>query len=204
MKIVWERFLQRIDMLKPRERVVIFISLLLVIATMTNAFFIAPLRDQRRALVNQSAAQAAEMTARAMQLQVMKQQERSNPAIALEMDIRRLQQETEAVDREIAALASSSREVSNLPDVLAGILKQNQKVTLVRVAPAGVDTFANAVVNSAASLTAIPVLTATPAVPAAPVIAKDAAAASTIGSIQRKGLDVTLAGNYLDMMEYLR
>ena len=81
MKATWRKYADRIDALSLRERLMVFITALVIVLFLINAVFIDPLRTRNKALSAQMAQQQADLLASQVKIQAL-QKELSEPDIA--------------------------------------------------------------------------------------------------------------------------
>lgn len=174
MKAWWTRLATRVDALSPRERFMLFVVLVSLLGAATHLAFIAPLVSLQMQRLAQMDMRSAETEEQLIRVQTETLARRQALAAELGNQGAMLQSEIDGIEREIAQLSQSASESVALPAMLRRVLRRSDKVALVRVSPAA---------DAAA----------------APGSAQGAAMAAAQGG----GLDITLAGGYLDLMEYL-
>lgn len=166
-----KRSIARVDAMTLRERVLLFLCVLVVLGALTYVLFVMPLataQKQRAAQIDQGSAQ---MEALRDQAQVGMLEGRRVRAAELGAEIASLQGEIDAIEREIATLSDGAGKAASLPAMLKRVVRRTDKVALVRV------------VSSSAEAGAAP--------------------PPGVAGVAGDGLDITLAGRYLDLMEYL-
>jgi len=166
-----KRVMVRVDAMTLRERVMLFVCVLVALGALTYVLFVMPLaaaQKQRAAQIDQSSAQ---MEALRDQAQVGMLEGRRTRAAQLQAETASLQGEIDATEREIAALSDGAGKAASLPAMLKRVVKRTDKVALVRV------------VSSSSEAGAAP--------------------QPGVAGVAGDGLDITLAGRYLDLMEYL-
>lgn len=168
MSGLWQRLIARVNAMTLRERFLLFASVMVVFAALTESLFIAPLNKLQKQRAQQIDQNSEASEAQRTRLEFELQQRRRVRAEELAAEIARVQREIDAVDRDIAALAAGAGDVVALRAVLTRVPRRSDKVALLRV-------------------------TTTDPVSAPP--------AGTAAS--RSGLDITLGGGYLDLMDYL-
>ncbi len=169
MKARWERIMSRMNAMTLRERFLLFAVVVVVLGVLTNELFIAPLtrlQGQRAEQIDKSSAAMEVLRSR---IEAELAERRRGRVAELGAEIGRVQDELDAVEREIAALSGASSDTAALKAVLTRVLGRTDKVALVRVTTS------------------------------APGSAQPAGAGAASGG----GLDITLGGGYLDLMEYL-
>ena len=195
MKRYWERSLAWIDGLRFRERVLMFSAIVALLALMTDLFFVSSVTEQQKKLTGQIDSQSAQGEARRDRMQLAKQVYDRERIAALETSLRNLLAEADTVDRDISALSTLPGDAAGLSAVLARVLKRNDRVKLVRVVSAGS--------GAETPASSIPVPNAVNALASGTYIPAAAPAATGTTTLQRNALDITLSGNYLDLMDYL-
>ena len=205
MKKVWERSLAWMDGLRFRERILLFIAMMGVLAAITDVFFISNLTAEQRKLTNKLDSQSAASEARQDRIQLDMLQRANARANSVEGDIARVQRELDGVERDIVALALPTGDAAGLAAVLSRVLKRNDRVKLVRIVSAGADTLsaAPAAGGIVAAITGAAQAVAQPAIGALPTAVPPTTPASAAATLQRSALDITLSGNYLDLMAYV-
>lgn len=197
MKQYWQRLETKIDRLSLRERVIIFAAVALGLVSLINGLMIDPQFATQKKLAT-SIKQDQDAIAK-LQIEIQQKIKGSSndadaPAKA------RLKQLTE----QIVALQASMRDMQKglvspdrMPSLLEGILNQNGKLKLVSLKTLPVSDLnepvadkpapASAVVSPATSGSALPK-------PEAKLV---------IGAVYKHGVEITVRGKYLDMLDYL-
>ena len=144
MKQVWTAQAKRIDAMSLRERVFMFASIALALAGMADVILLSPALAERRLFGEQMRQQAQQLAALRAQVAASgpghgddSPQGRQRSAIAT------ARSERQAVDEKIRAQFNSHDEMARLPAVLDRLLRQHERLTLVRlalVAPASTGT----------------------------------------------------------------
>lgn len=166
---------ERINALTVRERFLLFAALIGILGAVTDAVFITPLLKQQKALVAQIDRKSTEMDILREKVDAEVMSRSLGRAAELATGLAEVQRELLDVEREIAGMSAIGRDPVAMSALLGRVLRQTEKVALVRVIQAGSD-----------SAVVLPV--------AGTVIASTA---------NRGAIDVTLAGNYLDLLDYL-
>lgn len=178
MSASWKKLAARIDALTLRERAILFLSVIAVLAALVDTLWGAPARLRYRQVTQGFAQQSVE-------LQRLREQVRANAAQpdaarAARQELEQLNSASAAADREIVALASSPKGVMTLSEVLVHILRRQPHLNLVRTSNLGVEAAGTA-----------PVADARPLAPGANAWA-------------RQGLELTVAGPYAELVRYLQ
>ncbi|MBC7500959.1 MAG: type II secretion system protein M [Herminiimonas sp.] len=193
MRQNWQRLATRIDRLTSRERIISFASAALMVVTLVNMFLLDPLYASQKKLSNSIKQDQAAITALQQQIQQVvnaRSVDKDAPAKA------RLKE----VDDQTTALQASMRDMQKglvSPDrmaaLLESILKQNGRLKLMSLKTLPVANLNEGQVENKAGIAAN-----APATGAAKVDVQPA-----VRAIYKHGVEITLRGNYLDMMEYL-
>jgi MSHA biogenesis protein MshJ len=164
------RLAERVDAMSVRERFLIFLCVLTALGALTWVLFVLPLGQLQKQRAAQLDQQSADMERRVGNMQVGILEGRRTRAAQLGADIARVQGEIDSVEREIAALSAGAGEAAALPGMLKRVLRNTDKVALVRATAASDE---------------------------------GAAPPPGVAGLSGRGLDITLSGGYLDLMEYL-
>ena len=212
MKRIWTGCLTWMDALRFRERVLLFAAIIALLAAITEVMFVSSLTAEQRKLTTKLDSQSAASEARNDRIQIDMLQRANARGNEVSAELARVQRELDAVERDITALALPTGDAAGLAAVLSRVLKRNDRVKLVRVVSAGADTL-NATPIATGSVVALvsgsPAASiATAASPATLLTGTSVTPAGTsiptpTATLQRSALDVTLSGNYLDLMAYV-
>jgi MSHA biogenesis protein MshJ len=168
-----KRLFARINALNVRERFLLFAVSVSILGGATDYFFITPLLDQQKALVAQLDQKSTDMDVQREKVNAEVLQRNLGRAAELAAGMRETKAELDAIDAEVASLSAANTDPVAMSALLNRVLKRSDKVTLVRVVQANTD------------------------VTPPPPIATGAVPPS------RGAVDITLAGNYLDLVDYL-
>ena len=194
MKQYWLKISSKIDALSLRERVIIFTLASLVLVTLANMLLLDPLFVRQKALSASQKADQAKIAAIRQQIQAMVASRANDPDAA---NRTRLQQLTEQSSHAQASLQEIQKNLVS-PDKMAGlledILRRNGNLRLVSLKALPPTNVSGAGAEGAADLKAA----AQPA-----QNNKSPAGAAPIGLVYRHGVEITVQGNYLDMVDYV-
>ena len=194
MKQYWLKISTKVDTLSLRERAIIFVLASLVLVTITNMLLLDPLFARQKALSDSLKADQAKIAATRLQIQNMVTSRANDPDAA---NRRRLQQLIEQSSHAQASLQEIQKSLVS-PDKMAGlledILRRNGNLRLVSM-----KALPPASVNSAGEpVAADPKSTAQPA-----QNNKSPVTELSAGLVYRHGVEITVQGNYLDMVNYV-
>lgn len=174
---LWRVQARRIDALSLRERAIMFVSVTLALGAVADALVIAPLFSERRQLGAQIRKHSAELDALRAQLAAAEAGPRPDtPQGRAQAAIDALRAERQRLDAQMRSLLAGGEELARFTDVLDRVLQRHARLTLTRVA-----TIPDSALGSAAGT----------------------APAAGAGAIRWQGVDLSLAGRYLDLMRYL-
>lgn len=183
MKQYWEKFSSKIDDLALRERVLIFAAAAFLLVTLVNALFLDPLLAQQKKLSAQVVQQQEKMKETQAQIEALLQAKKGDAVSPERLRLSQLRQQIAEGD----AYLQSSRERLVEPEKMAGLLEQvlnrNGRLQLV-------------------NLQTMPV---TPLIeeegdPNAPHASAEMAPEK---QVFKHGVQITVRGSYLDLMQYL-
>lgn len=174
MKQVWIDQARRIDALSLRERAFMFVSIAVALGAVADLAVISPALAERRALTLQMRQQAKQLDGLRSQFALSSAGESPEGRQRAAIDSARKQQQL--LDTQIREQFASRDEIARLPVVLDRLLRQHDRLTLVRLALAA----------------------PTAADPNTPAGTTPAAT-----SVRWQGVDLSVAGSYPDLVQYL-
>lgn len=177
MKAWWEKQSQRIDALSLRERAFLFISVLLCILAAADVVWLTPAQNAERQMVQRFSAQTTELVRLRQELQTTAKPSDEN--IALRNELASLQTRIDAVNRDLQTTAPSSVGGPALEQVLVQFLRRQEGLTLL-----GTGTLKPA---AGATLS-----TQAPTTASAPAV------------LNRRGLELRVAGSYAELARYVK
>ena len=174
----WTNLATRIDALSLRERVFLFVSLLVVLVALADRLWVAPAQVRHKQTTQNFTAQGIEL--QRLRDEVRQTATRPDPVKLLQDELAQVGAQVTTADQEIAALSASNSAAGTLADVLVHFLRRHRGLTLVRTTNLGADSsaVAGAVVNLS--------------VPARPT------------ALVRRGLELTVAGPYAELVKYVQ
>jgi MSHA biogenesis protein MshJ len=176
-----EPWLEKIDALSLRERVFLFISVLACCLAVADALWLTPSQAANKVLVQQFAAQNAELGRLRDELRTLAMPE--DPAKAVRDDIATAGKRMEAINNELQTLLPQTNDTAVLEQVLVQFLRKQPGLTLVGVSTMAADT-APAGAGAAGPATGAP-------------------AGLPVG-LTRKGLELRVSGSYSELMQYVQ
>jgi MSHA biogenesis protein MshJ len=178
MKQSARRVFERLDAAPLRQRVLVFVAALLAVAFVADAILIAPLRGAQQRLGNAIAQKQKEAASLAAAARDIAEKGRTHPDVALRERQAELQRELAQVDARIVQERKRFTPPERMRGALEEMLRANPRLSLVELR-----TLAPVALGEAAA---------------------GNAAAGTPRGLFRHGLEITVAGTYVDFYEYLR
>lgn len=184
MKQYWEKFCAKVDDLALRERVLIFAAAAFLLVALVNALFLDPLLAQQKKLSAQVVQQQEKMKEIQAQIEAILQAKKGDAVSPERLRLSQLRQQIAEGD----AYLQSSRERLVQPEKMAGLLEQvlnrNGHLQLVNLQ----------------TLAVTPLIEKMEDDPNAPHASADMAPER---QVFKHGVQITVRGNYLDLMQYL-
>jgi MSHA biogenesis protein MshJ len=190
MKQLWLRYSPQFDALSLRERVMVFAAAATILVALAYALLLDAEGAKQKRLASGLAQKQAEMKALQEQTVQLIGARGADPDLGTKQRIAQLGAELAKVEAGIAAEERKFTAPAQMRGVVEGLLGRNRAVTLVALRNLPATSVAEA--KSAAGAAA----------PAAPISAKPAPGADRF--IFRHGIEVSVAGTYLDLLAYVR
>jgi len=174
MKQRWQVWMQKLDALSVRERLFVFVSLLVCAAALADTLWLEPARKTHGQLQLRLSQQGNE-------LNQLRDAVRASPRVddatqALRDELARTRERIAALDQEAVQLLPQSDRVTPLEQVLVHLLKRHPGLTLVRTVALSPEVAGPGNDNGAGRLPA---------------------------GLTRQGVALTVAGSYADLTRYL-
>jgi MSHA biogenesis protein MshJ len=177
MKKWWITQSARVDKLSLRERVFLFLSVLVCVVGLVDTLWLGPARLEHSQLSQQLTRQSAELQHLRTELTLLPAP--VDPSAALSVELTLVNGRLEVLDKNIKEMTVTSRDMTPLAQALAHFLRRYDNITLVRTA-----TLAAAPAPAAAA-------TGAAIAPAAPVLV-------------RQGMELTVSGSYADLIRMVQ
>jgi MSHA biogenesis protein MshJ len=186
MKQRWTQLAARIDALSERERLLVFAAVLAVLAFLGQALLLGPLERKQDLLKNQIDVQRASLaeTEAAIARKVVEAE--ADPDQALRARLSATRADTARMSEQMRAMQNGLVPPERIAPLLESILRANGRLKLVSMQTLPV--------GSLNELGADPAGEAAPAAPAAP---------KQPDLLFRHGVELTVRGSYLDMVDYM-
>jgi len=190
MKRRWLQFTARVEALQPRERIMAFGAAVVVLVFLANSLVFAPLSRKEAALRSTLAQQAGAIEGIDADIASKARAYAVDPNESLRKRLAAVRAETERTSADLRTMQKGLVPPERIAPLLESILRANGRLKLV-------------------SLKTLPVTTLNDAAPQPAAPAPPAAAAATPPVVKapdllyRHGVELTVRGSYLDMVDYM-
>ena len=193
MKRRWLQFTARVEALQPRERVMAFGAAVVVLVFLANSLVFAPLSRKEAALRSTLAQQAGAIDGIDADVAAKARAYAIDPNDALRKRLAALRAETERTSADLRTMQKGLVPPERIAPLLESILRANGRLKLVSLKTLPVTTL-----NDAAAQPAAPAVSAAPGAAAVtPPVVK------APDLLYRHGVELTVRGSYLDMVDYM-
>lgn len=196
MKRQWLQFVARVEALQPRERIMAFGAVLVVVVYLASAVVFGPLARKEAALKATLQQQAVTIDGIDADIAAKARAYANDPNDALRKRLGEVRAETARTSEELRTMQKGLVPADRIAPLLETILRANGRLKLVSLKTLPATTLSDA----AASAPATPAATPAPAAAAqgaTPVVVK------APDLLYRHGVELTLRGSYLDMVDYM-
>lgn len=190
MKAQLQLLLARVDALSLRERGMVFSAAAAVIAFGGHALVLAPMFAEQAALRARIAQQFEAANATDNEIAAKVQAFQVDPDAPARARLNGIQQELGQLGQQLLAIEHGLVPPERIAPLLESILRANGKLKLVSMRTLPVEPLSGPPGSDAVATPVAPVEAATVATPATPLL-------------YRHGVEVTVRGNYLDMVDYM-
>jgi MSHA biogenesis protein MshJ len=191
MKRRWLQFTARVEALQPRERIMAFGAAVVVLVFLANTFVFAPLSRKEATLRSTLQQQRITVDGIAADIEGRARAYAIDPNEPLRKRLGEVRAETARTSDELRAMQKGLVPAERIAPLLETILRANGRLKLVSLKTLPVTTLTDGSTPSSAAPTAP---TAAPAPP--PVV-------KSPDLLYRHGVELTLRGSYLDMVDYM-
>lgn len=190
MQTYWKNMAARIDALSMRERLMVFIAVAGVLITLLNFLFINPLIKRQKQLSEQIVQSQQSTAAMQSQIQDLLTNSSTDPDLALQVKLAQLRSQAALSGKTLDDIQSKLVSPKQMPALLADILQHNRSVRLIALKTFPVEIL-NAKTATQSGAKTIPPVADTPM------------DVDTGNHIYKHGVEISVAGNYLDLTRYL-
>ena len=177
MKKQWQQLALRIDAMQLRERVFLFLAIIITCMALADTLLLTPAQVAHKQATQRYAAQGTELKRLRDELKAGAQP--VDAGKAARDDIAAANLRLDAINQEIRAVAPLAQGGPAIEQALVQFLRRQEGLTLVRT-----ETIQNEVVS--------------------PATVAAAAAAGAQPALSRRGLELSVSGSYADLVRYLR
>jgi MSHA biogenesis protein MshJ len=191
VKRLWQQYSAKVDAASLRERVMIFAGAAVVLIAFLNAVLIEPEFVKQRRMSREVALRQGEIRTMQEQLQNIARARQSDPDQVVRRQLESMRKQTADIDARLTEEQRKFAPPERIGALLEEMLSRNRKLQLV-------------------DMRTLPVAALGSADKAAPKPAADKPAAGApdatpgSGPIYRHGVEITVTGGYLDLLNYLR
>lgn len=182
-----QRWVARFDGLQRRERVMVMVAVLVCLAAIFNALLIDPLMARKKLLRSQMASESTQIQALQRQVQVIVQNGQLDPDASNKVRLAESQSRLLSVDASLETLQKGFVTPEKMPHLLESLLKKNGQLKLVSLKTLPVTRLFEAASGSETGGDA----------------GKQARSAAKDLPVFRHGIELTVEGRYLDLLNYL-
>jgi MSHA biogenesis protein MshJ len=194
MKRSWLQFKARVEALQPRERIMAFGAAVVVLVFLANTFVFSPLSRKEAALRSTLQQQTITLGGIAADIEGKARAYGNDPNEALRKRLGELRAETARTSEELRTMQKGLVPPERIAPLLEAILRANGRMKLVSLKTLPVTTLA----DGSTPAPAAPANGAPAAPPAQPVVVKSP------DLLYRHGVELTVRGSYLDMVDYMQ
>jgi len=197
MKRRWLQFAARVEALQPRERIMVFGATVVVLVFLANALVFGPLARKEAALRSTLQQQNATVDGVNAEITAKAQAYANDPNDALRKRLGDVRAETARMSEQLRAMQKGLVPAERIAPLLESILRANGRLKLVSLQTLPVTTLGDAATSPATPAAGTPAGTAAATQPAtAPVV-------KAPDLLYRHGVELTVRGSYLDMVDYM-
>jgi MSHA biogenesis protein MshJ len=193
MKRRWLQFAARVEALQPRERIMAFGATIVVLVFLANALVFGPLARKEAALRSTLQQQNATIDGVNVEIAAKAEAYAHDPNDALRKRLGDVRAETARTSEQLRAMQKGLVPAERIAPLLESILRANGRLKLVSLQTLPVTTL-----GDAATSPATPAAATTPATQPA-----TASVAKAPDLLYRHGVELTVRGSYLDMVDYM-
>lgn len=191
MKQLWDKISMKVDAMSTRERVLVFVTLAVLILALLNALLLEPLFARQKLLRSQQVEQQGRLDA--MQSLIAAATQANSPDVnsPQRLELNKIKMELDAGNSYLKSSREKLVEPEKMAEHLRLLLNRNARLQLVGLQTLPVTPLIEAATDKAAEATK-------------PVKAAAAAASAQEKQVFKHGVKMTVRGNYLDLMQYVK
>jgi MSHA biogenesis protein MshJ len=186
MSAKWTAFNDKIDAMTLRERVLIFVMAAVVLLTLVNTILLDPLLAKQKATSQQIVQQQSKIQAMQTQIQELVQARQTDPDAVNRARLAEVKQQLEKMNDELLGMQKGLVAPSRMGTLLEDILRHNKRLQVVSLKTLPVSGITQKADETGAQSSA------------------QSAPEAQASLIYKHGVVLTLAGNYLDILQYTK
>jgi len=194
MKQQWIKLATRVDALSLRERIMVFAACAAAIVFLMHFFALGPQLRKQDALNAQITQQQNNIEGIDNEIRARVEAAQTDPDAAVRTRLAAVRKETDELSGQLRAMQNGLVAPERMAPLLDSILRANGRLALVSVRTLPVESVLEAGRRAAA--------TSAPDTAAAPA-AQPPSQPGSAGLLYRHGVEITVRGNYLDMIAYM-
>jgi len=195
MKEQWTKLAARIDALSLRERIMVFAACAAAIVFLMHFFALGPQLRKQDALNAQVTQQQNNIEGIDNEIRARVEAAQNDPDGPVRERLAQVRKDTEELSLQLRAMQNGLVAPERMAPLLGSILRANGRLTLVSVRTLPVESVLEAGRRAAGG--------ATDAAQAAPAAAPATSTPGTAELLYRHGVEITVRGSYLDMVDYM-
>lgn len=198
MKRRWLQFVARVEALQPRERIMAFGAAVVVLVFLANTLVFSPLSRKEATLRSTLQQQRITVDGIAADIEGRARAYANDPNEPLRKRLGELRAETARTSDELRTMQKGLVPPERIAPLLESILRANGRLKLVSLKTLPATTLADGAPPAPASGAPAPA-----AAPAAPAALPPPPVAKSPDLLYRHGVELTVRGSYLDMVDYM-
>lgn len=203
MKRRWLQFTARVEALQPRERIMAFGAAVVALVFLANTFVFAPLSRKEASLRSTLQQQTIAIGGIAADIEGKARAYGNDPNEPLRQRLGELRAETARTSEELRTMQKGLVPPERIAPLLEAILRANGRLKLVSLKTLPVTTLTDGSTPPSAPAPApTPAPAAPAAAPAAPATPPPVVKSPDL--LYRHGVELTVRGSYLDMVDYMQ
>lgn len=177
----WQKICNKVDAMTLRERVMVFAALAFVLVTLLNTFLLNPLLIKQKKMLDLMTQQQEKIKATQAQIEALVQEKNAQEQSPQLVALKRMKQELQEGEDFLQSNREKLVHPEKMADVLRQVLARNSGLQLLNLKTLPVTALFDAESNSSA-----------------------ASAADTLDKqVYKHGVELTVRGNYMDLLQYL-
>lgn len=196
MKFSYRKLANRIDDMTLRERGLTFAAAVMTLVALPYTLIIDPALVTQKRLLDQIKKDQSQINSLGNEMRKLLEQQSESPSAVNQEKLRALDTRLAEIEREINATRNQLVPADRISELLRGFMAKTGRVTLISL-------------NAVSGTPAIDSGTAAAAPPASPTAPGAAKAATDVTPpvseipLYRRGVELTVRGNYLDLVQFL-